>query len=93
MLRALLSGLADLLADGDRMVRSCVEIGYRRLSGLAAAAVRLPVAEFTPEVLAGLLGASAIEAARAGDTDTTWRLASSSAYPDHTPHWDETDAV
>ncbi|GLZ80027.1 SARP family transcriptional regulator [Actinorhabdospora filicis] len=47
----------DQLAEGDRMVRSCVEIGYRRLSGEAAAALRavvwLPVAEFTLEVLAG----------------------------------------
>ncbi|GLZ80025.1 regulatory protein AfsR [Actinorhabdospora filicis] len=54
------SSRLDELADGDRQVRSCIAIGYRRLSeparAMLRAAGRLPVGEFSLGVLMGLTG-------------------------------------
>ncbi|GLZ77585.1 SARP family transcriptional regulator [Actinorhabdospora filicis] len=61
----------DELAEGDRMVRSCIEIGYRRLGTAASEALRaaawLPVPEFTLVALAGTIGMPVDDARRVVD--------------------------
>ncbi|GLZ80639.1 regulatory protein AfsR [Actinorhabdospora filicis] len=53
----------DELADGDRRVRSCIDIGYRRLSEAARTmlvlAAWLPVSEFSLGTLTGFTGLDA----------------------------------
>lgn len=74
------------LSDGDRTVRSCFDIGYRRLGAdeqaMLRAAAWLPVSEFSLATLAGMLGLTHDEAAaRAADLTEAQFLTVAGARP------------